>query len=122
MKLYRIIPEEDWTQSKKEGKVPRCNSDKRAGHVHLNKFEDIQTVANKYFEHSENPVVIELNVSLGLEKKLSWKNPSAEKNWEQAHLQIENIDMKNVERFSFLKHIDGEKFDLGEFIVLENSI
>ena len=120
MKLYRIIPEEDWTQSKKEGKVPRCNSDKRAGYVHLNKFEDIQTVANKYFEHSENPVVIELNVSLGLEKKLSWENPSAEKNWEQAHLQIENIDMKNVERFSFLNHIDGGKFDLGEFIVFEN--
>ena len=25
MKLYRIIPEEDWRQSKKEGKVPsRC--------------------------------------------------------------------------------------------------
>ena len=27
--------------------------------------------------------------------------------------------MKNVERFSFLKHIDGEKFDLGEFILLK---
>ena len=120
MKLYRIIPEEDWKQSKKEGKVPRCNSDKRAGHVHLNKFEDIKTVANKYFEHYENPVAIELNITLDLEKKLSWEKPNSEKNWKQAHLQIENIDMKNVERFSFLKHIDGGKFDLGKFIVLEN--
>ena len=120
MKLYRIIPEEDWKQSKKEGKVPRCNSDKRAGHVHLNKFEDIKTVANKYFEHYENPVVIELNVTLDLEKKLSWEKANSEKNWEQAHLQIENIEMKNVERFSFLEHIDGGKFDLGEFVVLEN--
>ena len=120
MKLYRIIAEEDWKQSKKEGKVPRCNSDKRAGHVHLNKFEDIKTVADKYFEHSENPLVIEMNVSLDLEKKISWETPNSEKNWKQAHLQIENIDMKNVERFSFLKHIDGGKFDLREFIVLEN--
>ena len=120
MKLYRIIPEEDWRQSKKEGKVPRCNSDRRAGHVHLNKFEDIKSVADKYFEHSENPVVIEMNLSLGLEKKLSWEKPNSEKKWEQAHLQIENIDMKNFERFSFLKHIDGGKFDLEEFIVLEN--
>ena len=102
MKLYRIIPEEDWKQSKKEGKVPRCNSDRRAGHVHLNKFEDIKTVADKYFDHAENPVVIEVNVTLDLEKKLSWENPNPEKNWEQAHLQIENIEMKNVNRFSFL--------------------
>ena len=79
MKLYRIIPEEDWRQSNKEGKVPRCNSDKRAGHFHLNKFEDIKTVANKYFEHSEKPVVMELNLSLDLEKKLSWEKPNCKK-------------------------------------------
>ena len=119
MKLYRIISKDEWIQSKKEGKVPRCNSDRRADHVHLNNFEDIKTVANKYFEHSENPVVIELNVSSDLKKKLTWENPTYEKNWEQAHLQIENIDMKYVERFSFLELVDGGKFDIGKFIILE---
>lgn len=119
IKLYRIISKDEWTQSKKDGKVPRCNSDRRAGYVHLNKFEDIKTVANKYFEHSENPVVIQLNLSSELEKKLNWENPTEEKNWEQAHLEIENIDLKDVEKFTFLKLVDKNKFEIGEFNLLE---
>lgn len=120
MKLYRIISKDEWIQSQKEGKVPRCNSDKRADLVHLNIFEDIKTVANKYFEHSENPVVIEMNVTSELEKKLTWEDPTSEKEWKQANLKVENIEMKNVERFSFLELVEGGKFDIGKFNLLEN--
>ena len=119
MKLYRIISKNEWVQSKLDGKVPRCNSDRRAGHVHLNKFDDIKTVANKYFEHSENPVVIEVNVSKDLEKKLTWEEPTEDKNWAQAHLHIENIDLNDVERYSFLKLIDKDVFEVSELRSLE---
>jgi uncharacterized protein (DUF952 family) len=120
MYLYRIISKDEWTKSKKDGKVPRCNSDRRAGHVHLNKFEDIKTVANKYFEHSERPVVVELKVSSQLANKLTWENPTNDKNWEQAHLQIANIDLDDIERFSFLKLVDDGSFEIGNFITLES--
>lgn len=120
MNLYRIISENEWTQSKKDGKVPRCNSDRRAGHIHLNKFEDIKTIANKYFEPSENPVVLEVKISSELNKKLIWEQFTDEKNWEQAHLLIENIDMNDVKRYSYLipnDKING-KFEIGDFSAL----
>ncbi|MBA2745636.1 MAG: DUF952 domain-containing protein [Flavisolibacter sp.] len=117
MNLYRIISDNEWTQSEKDGKVPRCNSDTRAGHIHLNKFDDIKTVANKYFETAENPVVLEVEISSELYKKLIWEPSTKEKNWEQAHLLIENIDMNDVKRYSYLiinDKIDGQ-FEVGEF-------
>lgn len=49
MNLYRIISNDEWKQTLIDGKVPRCASDNRAGFVHLNKQDDIETVANKYF-------------------------------------------------------------------------
>lgn len=116
MNLYRIISKDQWIQSKKDGKVPRCNSDRRAGHVHLNKYSDIKMVANKYFEHAENPVVIEVNISSELKKKLTWEKPNEYKNWEQAHLQIENIDLKDIDKFTYLKLIGNNKFDLENLI------
>ncbi len=115
MYLYRIISDNEWTQSKKEGKVPRCNSDRRAGHVHLNKFEDIITVANKYFEPAEKPVVLEIEMSSGLDEKLIWEQPTDEKNWEQANLQIENINMKDVKRFSYLGLKSNCEFEIRQF-------
>ena len=117
LKLYRIISENEWTQSKKDGKVPRCSSDRRAGHINLNKFDDIKTVANKYFEPAENPVVLEIEISSELYKKLIWEQPTNEKNWEQAHLLIENIDMNDVKRYSYLIINDKRngQFEIGEF-------
>ncbi len=115
MNLYRIISDNEWTLSKKEGKVPKCNSDRRAGHVHLNKFEDIITVANKYFEPSEKPVALEIEISSGLGEKLIWEQPTDEKNWEQANLQIDNINLNDVKRYSYLKFIGEDKFEIQEF-------
>ncbi len=117
MYLYRIISENEWLQSQKDGNVPRCNSDKRAGQIHVNRFEDIKTVANKYFEPSENPVVLEIEISSELHKKLIWESSTDEKNWEQAHLLIENIDMNDVNRYSYLLIQDKRngQFEIGEF-------
>lgn len=117
MNLYRIISENEWIQSKKDGKVPRCNSDSRAGHINLNKFEDIKTVADKYFESAENPVVLEVEISSKLYKKLTWEQANEEKNWEQAHLQIDNINLKDVKRYSFLIVNDKRngQFEIGKF-------
>jgi len=121
MNLYRIISEEEWIKTKIDRKVPRCGSDRRAGHIHLNKFEDIETVANKYFEKSESPVVLEVTITTDLKKRLSWELPTKEKPWGQAHLQVENIDINFVKRFSYLipKNNGKEKFKVGEFLNLD---
>jgi uncharacterized protein (DUF952 family) len=122
MNLYRIISENEWAQGKKDGKVPRCDSDRRAGHIHLNKFDDIKTVANKYFVPDENPVLLEVEISSELNKKLIWEQSTDEKNWEQAHLLIENIDMNDVKRYSYLIINDKRngQFEIGEFSSLTN--
>lgn len=120
MNLYRIISENEWLKSLKDGKVPRCKSDRRAGHIHLNKFEDIRTVGNKYFEPAEKPVVLEIYISSELDKKLVWEQSNEVKNWEQVNLKIENIDMMDVKRYSYLIIKDEKKpgFEMGEFLIL----
>lgn len=118
MNLYRIISNDEWTQTKRDGKVPRCSSDKRAGFIHLNKFEAIETVANKYFVKDENPVILEINITKDLGTKLLWELPTNEKKWDQAHLQIDNIDIRFIKRFSYLipNPQKNNEFKIGEFI------
>ena len=119
MNLYRIISEEEWIKTKADGKVPRCNSDKRAGHVHLNKFEDIKLVASKYFAKEEKPVVVEVDTT-ELEGKLFWELATKEKPWEQPYLRVENINLMYIQRFCYL--ISNPKgnndFEIGEFFDL----
>ena len=102
MNLYRIISNDEWTETKANGKVPRCASDKRAGFIHLNKFDDIENVANKYFVKDEKPIVLEIDITKYLSEKLLWELPTKEKNWEQAHLKIDNIEIKFIKRYSYL--------------------
>ncbi len=119
MKLYRIIPEEDWIKTKIDGKVPKCNSDKRAGSVHLNKFRDIKLVASKYFIKDEKPVVVEIDTT-DLEEKIFWEEPTKEKPWEQPNLRADNIDFRYIKRLCYLIP-DPQKnngFEIGEFIDL----
>lgn len=120
MYLYRIISESEWAQSHKDGIVPRCNSDRRAGYINLNKFDDIIVVANKYFEPKEKPVVLEVEISPELNKKLFWEQSNGDKNWEQANLLIDNIDMNDVKRYSYLIVSDNRngQFEIGEFLSL----
>lgn len=123
MYLYRMISENEWLQSQKDGNVPRCNSDKRAGHIHVNRFEDIKTVANQYFDPAEKPVALEIEISLELIKKLIWAAPTDEKNWEQANLLIENIDMNDVKRYSYLivPEKSNGQFEMGEFFSITHK-
>lgn len=120
MYLYRIISENEWAQSHKDGIVPRCNSDRRTGYINLNKFDDIIVVANKYFEPKEKPVVLEVEISPELNKKLFWEQSNGDKNWEQANLLIDNIDMNDVKRYSYLIVSDNRngQFEIGEFLSL----
>ena len=119
MNLYRIIPEEDWIKTRADGKVPKCNSDKRAGHIHLNIFEDIKIAANKYFTKEEKPVVVEVDAT-DLEEKIFWGNPTKEKPWKQIYLRSDNIEFRYIKRFCYLIP-DPKKsndFEMGEFIDL----
>ena len=101
MKLYRIISKEEWLISKNEGKVPRCKSDERDNCIHLNKYEDITLVTNKYFVKEEEPVVTEVD-SPRFEDKLKWEAPTPDKPWLQPNLFIENIPFNTISRFCYL--------------------
>lgn len=62
MKLYRVVDRESWQAAQLTGRVPRCNSDNRADHVHLDLMGSIEVVAGAYFDPSESPLVLEIDV------------------------------------------------------------
>src|SRR5687768_5187122 len=101
MYLYRIISEEEWQQTIKDKKVPRCNSDKRDDCVHLTRYEDLEHVASKYFVKEEKPVVLKIE-SQPFEEKISWIEPTDEKPWQQPNANIENIDWKYINGYTYL--------------------
>jgi uncharacterized protein (DUF952 family) len=122
MYLYRIISEEEWITTKKDSKVPRCKSDKRDNCVHLNKYEDVILVTNKYFVRTENPVVLEVDIS-EFESRIAWMEPTTEKPWYQANAEIENIKRRDVKRYSYLiPHVEKEnEFMIGSFLNLDEE-
>lgn len=122
MYLYRIISEEEWITTKKENKVPRCKSDQRDNCVHLNKYEDVILVTNKYFVRDENPVVLEIDIS-DFESRIVWKEPTVEKPWYQPNADIENIEWRNIKMYSYLiPHVEKEnEFMIGSFLKSEGK-
>ena len=103
MKLYRVVDQESWQAAQLSGKVPRCNSDKRADHVHLNLLESVEAVAAAYFEPIEIPLVLEIDTdSLGCE--IVWHEATEHKPWKQPCAKIDSIPLKSVTRVVTLEH------------------
>lgn len=117
MILYRVISEEEWVQTKRNRKVPRCKSDERDNCVHLTKYEDVIVVANKYFESEEQPVVLEVDVS-DFQDQITWMEPTIEKPWHQPNAAISNIIWKNINRYATLIPVydNNNEFSVGEFL------
>ncbi len=117
MNLYRIISEEEWLQTIRDKKVPRCNSDKRDDCVHLTKYEDLALVASKYFVKEEKPMVLEIN-TMGFEEKITWADPTQEKPWYQPNANIDHIDWKHIKSISYVIPITGKEneFSIGAFL------
>ena len=114
MMLYRIISKDEWTTSKEEGKVPRCRSDERENCIHLNKYEDIVLVANKYFIKEEEPVVIEIDAEI-FKDQITWVSPTIEKPWHQPNLHLENIPCNIISRYCHLNFNDqSQTFEIPE--------
>ena len=109
MKLYRVVDRASWRTTQLSGFVPRCNSDQRENHVHLNLRESVERVAAAYFEPCEEPLVLEVDAeSLGCE--ITWQEPSDQKPWKQACAQIKNIPLESVMRVFGLdvNFVDGK--------------
>ena len=102
-KLYRVVEKEAWTEAKKTGKVPRCNADQKADHVHLNTREWVEYVAGVFFEPFEEPVVLEVDTS-DFEKSIKWYPSTDEKPWEQPCAKIDNISLNAVVKKYDLEH------------------
>jgi uncharacterized protein (DUF952 family) len=118
MKLYRVISKDEWKQTIYNKRVPRCASDKRDGFIHLNKLDDIETVANKYFVQEENPVVLEVDITEELKEHIKWIPATEDKNWEQAFLKVDNIEIKFIKRIMYMVYDPFKiyKFKSGRFI------
>lgn len=116
MYLYRIISGAEWSQTKVDGKVPRCASDKRDMCIHLTRFEDIVTVADKYFTIDEKPVALEIDIR-NLEDKIVWKEPTVQKPWIQPEADIDAIEWKIIKGYASLlpSSVDKNSFSLSEF-------
>ena len=95
--LFRVIPACDWEKALVTGRVPRCASDERAGHVHLSERSAVEAIANAYFEPAEAPVALEIDRSR-IDAELEWSEPTEAKPWRQAHLGMPDILTAHVVR------------------------
>ncbi len=92
-----MIPACDWQEALATGRVPRCASDERAGHVHLSERSAVETIANAYFEPVEAPLALEIDRRL-IESQLDWSEPTEAKPWRQANLSLPNVLAEHVLR------------------------
>lgn len=120
MYLYRIISGEEWNVTKRDNKVPRCKSDDRDDCVHLTKRGDVTLVASKYFVRNENPVVLEIDVA-DFENGIAWTEPTLEKPWHQPNADIENIEWRNIKRYTYLIPHEENEFMIGTFLYLDGK-
>ncbi|MDQ3074169.1 MAG: DUF952 domain-containing protein [Pseudomonadota bacterium] len=88
--LFRVVAARDWEKALVTGRVPRCASDERAGHVHLSERSAVETIANAYFEPGEAPLALEIDRG-AIEAELEYSEPSEAKPWRQAHLNRPNV-------------------------------
>lgn len=105
--LFRVVPACDWEEARATGRVPRCASDERAGHVHLSEWSAVEAIANAYFEPAEAPVALEIDRAQ-IEARLEWAEPSAAKPWRQAHLKMPNVPTEYVRRIHTLHVADRD--------------
>lgn len=113
--LFRVVPACDWEEALATGRVPRCASDERAGHVHLSERDAVEAIANAYFEPAEAPVALEIDRSR-IDAELEWSEPTEAKPWRQAHLNLPNVLTDHVLRTCPLMVVnrDGrDRFVLG---------
>ncbi len=93
--LYRVVDANAWVEAQKTGRVPRCASDARADHVHLNVKESVETVATHFFEAAEKPLVLEIDPA-GFAAAIVWLDPTEQKPWPQPCARIPNIPLEAV--------------------------
>ncbi|GAA5190767.1 DUF952 domain-containing protein [Ferrimonas gelatinilytica] len=90
MQLYRVVSQADWQEALRTGLVPRCGSDQRAGWIHLNTPEDVETVAARYFSPKERPLALLLDLT-EQQANLSWLAPTEAKPWRQPILSVPQL-------------------------------
>ena len=95
--LFRVVPTCDWEEALATGRVPRCRSDQRAGHVHLSERNAVERIANAYFDAAEAPLALEIDRSM-IEAQLEWDEPTGAKPWRQAQLNLSHILTEHVLR------------------------
>ena len=93
--LFRVIPQADLDLAVQSGLVPRCAADERSGCVHLNLWQDVETVANAYFTAEERPVALEIRRA-DIDARLVVGPPAPGKPWQQITLHQPNILLNSV--------------------------
>ena len=93
--LFRVIPQTALDVAVQSGLVPRCASDERSDCVHLNLWQDVETVANAYFSAEERPVALEVRRA-DIDARLVAGPPAPGKPWQQIILHQPNILMTSV--------------------------
>ena len=112
--IFRIVSSEQWEEAKITGLVARCGADIEQNCVHVNEFADLNRVCNRFFDASENPVVLEFAPDT-YAGELKWLEPTAEKPWRDGRLSIENLHsdfVLNVYSFEHKQTADGIVFCL----------
>ena len=110
--LYRVVSLEDWEETQKLGRVPRCGSDERDGFVHLSTEETFIETANLYFEISESPLALEIDPE-HLGNDLKWERVASRGDVAFPHLYSEGIPLSAVRAVISLDHFTQSGFIRG---------
>ncbi|MDI3326268.1 DUF952 domain-containing protein [Pontibacterium granulatum] len=107
--LYRVIRAEVWDQAQESGLVPRCGNDNTRNRIHLNMPEAVETIAARYFEPEECPVVLEVDIT-AFADRVEWIEPDQQNNWWQPLADVANLPVASVVKVHQLEHsrVDGE--------------
>ena len=107
--LYRVIKEETWTEVSQSQHIPRCGNDNKKDRIHLNVLEAVETIAARYFEPEERPVVLEVDPS-DFAEQIEWAEATAESPWRQPLANISNLPVSAVVKVHRLEHslVDGK--------------
>ena len=107
--LYRVIRAETWGQAQETGVVPRCGNDNTRNRIHLNMPDAVETIAARYFEPEECPVVLEVDIT-DFAHRIEWVKPDPQNNWWQPLADIANLPVASVAKVHQLEHsrVDGK--------------
>jgi uncharacterized protein (DUF952 family) len=93
--VFRVLTAEEWVTAQAVGRIPMSSLDERDGFVHLSSAVTMLETADRYFDASVKPVLVELDVAI-LGSNLRWEVVASRNNQVFPHLYAPGIPLAAI--------------------------